>query len=217
MKKILILILLVIIYSCKQENESNVMYGFLNEDFVFSSEILKVEISENLKKDKIINNKSAKLFNNLTTEYLKYLNQTYSELTNNSKIKEDWSYEGELSKKKYSNELFFIGEKYSKKGTEFISKLEKYRTEILKLIENKNLAKRVNISLNTNYVLNREGKKINYLNYIYKDLPLISVLAHLKNKEKSILEFENEFLKNIELQEYKKSEKLKPTANTVQN
>ena len=78
------------------------MYGFLNEDFVFSSEILKVEISENLKKDKIINNKLAKLFNSLTTEYLKYLNQTYSELTNNPKIKEDSSYEGELSKKEYS-------------------------------------------------------------------------------------------------------------------
>jgi hypothetical protein len=180
------------------------MYGFLNENFVFSSEILKVEIAENLKKDKIISNKSAKLYNNLTTEYLKYLSKIYYELTNNPKIKEDSSYEGELSKIEYSNKLFFIGEKYSKKGTEFISKLEKYRVEILKLIANKNLAKRVNISLNTDFIYNREGKKINYLNYIYKDLPLISVLAHLKNKEKSILEFENEFLKNIELQEYKK-------------
>ena len=207
MKKLLFLFLLVITYSCKQQKESNIMYGFLNEEFVFSSEILKVEISENLKKDKIINNKSAKLFNSLTTEYLKYLNQIYSELTNNPKIKEDSSYEGELSKKEYSNKLFFIGEEYSEKGTEFVSKLEKYRTEILKLIENKNLVKRVNISLNTDYILNREAKKINYLNYIYKDLPLISVLAHLKNKEKSILEFENEFLKNIELKEYKKLKK----------
>ena len=207
MKKLLFLFLLIIAYSCKQQNESNIMYGFLNEDFVFSSEILKIEIAKNLKKDKIINNKSAKLFNNLTNEYLKYLNQTYSELTNNPKIKEDPTYEGELSKKEYSNNFFFIGEKYSKKGTEFISKLEKYRTEILKLITNKNLAKRVNITLNTDYVQNREGKKINYLNYIYKDLPLISVLAHLKNKEKSILEFENEFLKNIELKEYKKLKK----------
>ena len=31
---------------------------------------------------------------------------------------------------------------------------------------------------------------------MYKDLPLVSVLAHMKYREKVIMEFENDFLKN---------------------
>ncbi|TYC08433.1 hypothetical protein ES677_14475 [Bizionia gelidisalsuginis] len=201
MRKITFLVLLVIASSCKQENEPYSMYGLLNEEFVYSSEMLKVQIAESLSNDKLINNESAKVYDNLTSEYLAYLDRTYSELINHPKIEKDRSYDGEFSKKEYINDLFFIGDEYNEKGTEFISKLEKYRTEILKLIKDRNLTKRVNATLNTMYIQNREGKKIKYLNYLYQDMPLISVLTHMKNKEKSILEFENDFLKNIQLNE----------------
>ena len=99
------------------------------------------------------------------------------------------------------NDFFFNGEKYNEKATEFITKLESYRTEILKLIDNENLTNRVRSELNTNYIQNREGKKFDYLNYMYKDLPLISVLSHMKYREKVIIEFENDFLKNRMLNE----------------
>ena len=201
MRKITFLLLLVIASSCNQENEPYFMYGLLNEEFVYSSEMLKVQIAESLSNDNLINNESAKVYDNLTSKYLAYLDKTYSELISHPKIEKDRSYDGEFSKKKYINDLFFIGDEYSEKGTEFISKLEKYRTEILKLIKDRNLKKRVNTTLNTMYIQNREGKKIKYLNYLYQDMPLISVLTHMKNKEKSILEFENDFLKNIQLNE----------------
>jgi hypothetical protein len=58
------------------------MYGFLDEEFVFSIEILKVQISENLLNEKIINNESAKIYDSLTKKYLKYLDKTYSESEN---------------------------------------------------------------------------------------------------------------------------------------
>jgi len=201
MRKITFLLLLVIASSCKQANEPYSMYGLLNEEFVYSSEMLKVQIGESLSNEKLINNESAKVYDNLTSEYLAYLDKTYSELINHPKIEKDRSYDDEFSKKEYINDLFFVGDEYNEKGTEFISKLEKYRTEILKLIKDGNLTKRVNVTLNTMYIQNREGKKIKYLNYLYQDMPLISVLAHMKNKEKSILEFENDFLKNIQLNE----------------
>lgn len=202
MRKITFLLLLVIASSCKQETDPYSMYALLTEEFVYSSEMLKVQIAESLSNDKLINNESAKVYDSLTSEYITYLDKTYSELITNPKIEKDRSYDGEFSKKEYINDLFFAGEdEYNEKGTEFISKLEKYRTEILKLIKDKNLAKRVNATLNTMYIQNREGKKIKYLNYLYQDMPLISVLTHMKNKEKSILEFENDFLKNIQLKE----------------
>jgi len=199
MNKLTLLLLLVITYSCKQENEPYSMYGFLNEEFVYSSEMLKVQIAENLTNEKLINNKSAIAYDSLTSEYLNYLDQTYSELF--EKIEMPVDYNGELSEKKYVNELFFIESKYNEKGTEFISKMKKYRAEILKLIKDKNLAKRVEGTLNTMDIQNREGKKFKYLTYLYQDMPLISVLTHMKSKEKSILEFENDFLKNLQLNE----------------
>ena len=194
MKRIIFLLLLIITYSCKQESENYYMYGLLNEEFVRSSAMLKEQIAANLVNEKIINDKSAKLYDSLTTEYLKYLDKTYSDLVN--KIEDPTYYGGEFSKNEFTNVFFFNGEEYTPKSTEFISKLEKYRTEILKLIINKNLAERVNAELNTLNIQTSEGKTFKYLNYIYKDLPLISVIAHMKNREKTIVEFENDFLKN---------------------
>lgn len=164
MKKITFLLLLVITYSCKKENEPYTMYGLLNEEFVYSSEMLKVQIAETLANDKLTNNKSAKSYDSLTTQYLSYLDKIYFELIN--KIENPTNYNGELSEKEYVNELFFIGDKRNKKGTEFIFKTENYRTEILKLVNDKNLEKRINGTLNTMDIQNREGKRIKYLNYL---------------------------------------------------
>lgn len=201
MKKITFLLLFVILYSCKQENESFSMYGILNDEFVTSREILKIQIEENLTSKKLINNESAKTYDDLTSEYLNYLDKTYSEIINNPEIKKPDNYHGEFSKKEYINDFFILKDNYNKKGIEFISKMEKYRTEILKLIKDKNLAKRAKETLNTMYIRNHEGMKINYLNYYYQDRPLISVLAHMKHRENSIIEMENDFLKNILINE----------------
>ena len=69
------------------------------------------------------------------------------------------------------------------------------------IAKDRSLIERVNMALNTMPFRNHKGNKIKYLNRMYQDMPLISVLAHIKSKEKSILEFENDFLKNIQLNE----------------
>jgi len=196
MRKISFLLLLAILSSCEQKNDSYSMYGLLNEEFAHSNGMLKAQIAENLKHEKLINDKLTKSYDSLTTRHLRYLSETYMELLNNVGIDQIYDYEGELSKIKYINEYFFDGENYNKNGIQFISKLEKYRAEILILIKDKNLKKRVSSVLNTDFITTRDAEKVNYLNYMYKDFPLISVLTHMKNREKSIIEFENEFIKN---------------------
>ena len=201
-------------FSCKQANEINdedsktdllansdktdiyAMYGFLHQEFIYSSSLLKEQISELISNEKLTNDQNAQLYHQLTNEYLEYLEYVYSDLINNPKIAKEEFYDGEYSKTDYINEFFFDGEKYNQKASDFISKLEKYRSEILKLINHENLAKRVSGELNTDYVVNRYAEKYDYLNYMYKDIPLISVLSHMKYRVKIILEFENDFLKN---------------------
>ncbi len=201
MKKITILLLLVMIFSCKKENDPYAMYGILNSEFDDSCQLLKVQISETLLHNKLIDNQTAKTYDSLTTQYLKYLENTYSELMSSPKIEKDGTYDGEFSKTEYINDLFFDHGEYSEEGMEFVSTMEHYRTEILELIQDKHLEERVYLTLNTAYIQDHKGKRVEYLNYSYKDKPLIAVLTYMKNQEKSILEFENDFLKNRILNE----------------
>ncbi len=185
------------------------MFGRMNEEFSFSSMILKNQIDESLHNEKIINSKDVKKYDRLTNEYLSYLDNLYSELINNPKIVTPTNYNGEISKKEYVNDLFFMNEKYSSDANDFIDKTNVYRTEILKLIGDKNLIKKVNHTLNTSDFITRDGKKLKNLDFLYKDMPLISVLTHLKRKENAILEIENDYLKIVILEEYQ------TTANTM--
>ena len=189
-----LLVLFILVTSCKKSSETYSMYGLLNDEFTYSSRLLKEQISENLSQESLASDSSAILYHNLTDEYLVYLDNTATELL--KKIDNSPDHNEELLNNELINKFFFNGEHYNEKATEFISKMETYRTEILKLIENQNLAKRVITELDTDYILNREGKKLEYLNFLYKDAPLISVLSHMGYREKIIIEFENDFLKN---------------------
>ncbi|WP_298556006.1 hypothetical protein [uncultured Algibacter sp.] len=201
MKKITFLSILILVFSCKKEEQPYFMYGLLSEEFIQSSEIVEIQVSENLYNNELIKNKSARVYDSLTKEYLNYLEKICTDLVDNKKIIDPTDYEGEVSKKEYSNDFFFTKETYSKKGIEFISKTEKYRIEILKLVKDKNLKKRINGVCATMDFRTRNRKKIRYLDYFYKDTPLVSVLAHIRHKQNSIIKIENEFLKNILINE----------------
>lgn len=194
-------LLLIIIFSCQQENESFVTYEFLHQEFEYSTRTIRSQIAENLKKEKLIKNELANVYDSLTSQYLDYLDKTYSELLNDLKPEYYENSHKQLSKTKFSNELFFVNYEYSEKGADFVSKMKNYRIEILKLVDNENLEDRINFLLQTKDVTTRNAKKIKYLNYHYKDLPLISVLTYIKHKENSIVLLENDFLKNILLKE----------------
>ncbi|WP_406683653.1 hypothetical protein N1F78_13305 [Seonamhaeicola sp. MEBiC1930] len=192
MKKLSILLLITII-SCQKNNEHYSMFGLLNEELNQKNEVLKIQISKNLSNPKFTQKESVKLYDSITKEYLNYLNNICSNLISN--IDDPGDYEGELSNKKYVNKMFFIGDKYSEKGMEFIDKMDSYRTEALKLINDEHLKNRIIGVLSSDDFLIRNGR-VNYLDYMYKDFPLIGVLAHMNLRVNSILEIENEFLKN---------------------
>ncbi len=202
-------ILFLIIFSCKPDSKPGLntvsektstyaMYGFLIEEFSYSQGILQEQIIQSLG-DGILNEiPSVKAYDSLTKIYLKFLNQTESELMNALNSESELNYSGGLSKKEYVNNYFFSNKDYSQKAIEFISKTDRYRNEIKKLGLNDNLRRKIDRTLNTGMITNRKGEKIKHMDYFFKDMPLISVLAYLEHKEKCVLEFENEYLKSIE-------------------
>ncbi len=196
MKKYILLIFIVAFISCKEEEKPYMMYGFLQEQLHLSSNILRDQISETIANHNLTDESIVKEYDSLTKEYLLYLEKTHSELTSHINGVQATISVGELSEIKHGNNYFFEGENYSKKGAEYIYKMENYRTVILDLVDNENLRNRINLTLSTSDIINRDADTIKYLNWFYRDMPLISILTHLKHQEKTILEIENDFLKN---------------------
>ena len=196
MKNILILITLIFI-SCnsktESKSESEVTYRMLikeNDQYnSYLTENIKSKIEENS------NNREIVKYDSLTKNYLIYLSEIEAEIANKT------------------TEIFFKDNGYSSKGKEFINKTKIYKSEIEKIVEFKNLKKRINLVLNSNDVRqpdkadeiaeNNETNKheVNkvffyYLDYYYKGFPKYQSLAFLNNKKRSILEIENEFITN---------------------
>src|SRR5690606_36563031 len=118
MKYIKILLLFIIIYSCKTDsktelqtdsdrNDTFAMYGLLMEEFNYSNGILREQLTENLTDKKFNEIHSVKIYDSLTKQYLNLLDQTYSELINSANLQDQSNYFGELSKKNYVNDYFF--------------------------------------------------------------------------------------------------------------
>ena len=202
MRKSLLLLLIIVFYSCEKKETDYTMYGLLQEQSFLISSILQDEISKTILDYDLNNNKRVKKFDSLTKEYMVYLENINSDL-----IEFSGSYE-ELAAHKYSTDFFFNGEKLSPKGVEYISKMDTYKIEIQKLVHDENLNKRIDLIFDIPNHAKQKDQEFDYVKWYYKDMPLISIIAFLRNKQRSILEIENEFLKNELI-------KIKPTANTV--
>ena len=197
-----ILILITLLVSCKKReskicNESTkepyVMYEFIYRDCIKSTEFLNEKIQKTLKNEKISSNKDAIQYHKVTNQYLTYLNTTLEKLINITNQTEKDLYKNcEILDNKYVNEYFFSDK--NDNSIVFISKLNEYKSEILKLELEDNFKKRFSSELNTDLGYFRDGKKIEYVSYVYKNSSLLSVLTHLKHKEKVILELENTYL-----------------------
>ena len=155
----------------------------------YLSENIKTKINENSKNPNIV------LYDSLTNEYLNYLSKIETEINKNG------------------SEIFFDGDNYSAKGKEYENKTKSYKTEIEKFTSSINFKKRINLVLNTNSIQipdnpttiaenNEDGKTIAdkvyvfYLDYYFRGYSKTQSLAFIKNKKRSILELENEFILN---------------------
>ena len=153
----------------------------------YLSENIKTKINENSKNPNIV------LYDSLTNEYLNYLSKIETEINKNG------------------SEIFFDGDNYSAKGKEYENKTKSYKTEIEKFTSSINFKKRINLVLNTNSIQipdnpttiaenHEDGKTIAdkvyafYLDYYFRGYSKTQSLAFIKNKKRSILELENEFI-----------------------
>jgi len=140
--------------------------------------------------------KDAQEVNRLTLDFHQYLDDFQKELLKKSKQDpKNPDYES-LDKGHILDEIFFRGDKYTKRGEEFLNKINQYRQTLLKYAEkygDKGMVDRIKYRFNTDPI--KEGaSKISWLHYYYEDFPLIASLTNMARLENNALQSENELL-----------------------
>ncbi|NAS11957.1 hypothetical protein [Poritiphilus flavus] len=195
------LLMLSIILACNvkqskglEENNKYATYGLLTEELEAYNSFLRQQINKRLQNDSTYINKSHKIYDSLTIDYQNFLSQTIDELMNGIDFEKRLEYAGELSRKDLINNYFFEETEYSSIGFEFIDKTENYRNQILNLVTDDLLADKLTFILSTRNLQNRKGEMIKYLDYFYKDMPLIATIMYLQHKQTTLSELELDFI-----------------------
>ena len=134
MKKLLILFLITLLFSCESKSKSennfdknSTVYTILNYELDSHIETLNKQINHKISKLKK-NNLKIEKFDSTTKKYFNYLESIITELIEKSEIKDIGNYENheKLSSEKFISEMFFNKEEHTLKGEKFLSETKNY-------------------------------------------------------------------------------------------
>ncbi|MFY7741637.1 MAG: gliding motility protein GldM [Flavobacterium sp.] len=129
--------------------------------------------------------KTAHTVEKLTKTFYEYIGALKSDVVKGTEVDESTGklpYES-MDKGDQIDELWFQGDKYTAKGDEIISTIEKYKADMKAALGNNkkftSTVKEIEAKFNTDKVKNKDGVEINFLDYHFKGFPSISSLAKL--------------------------------------
>ena len=116
-----------------------------------------------------------------------------------AKIEDPTDYEV-MDKADFFDKRFFKGDNYKPEGEAFLAAIAKYRTEMSSVLPDSlypNIREAININFSTAEVENRDGKKVEWLNYNYEGFPLVASLTKLTQIQADIKTTKNEVLSKM--------------------
>lgn len=181
-------------------------FGFLNEKLTESNlkselknsaafEGLAQKAAEQQEKYEPLKEKAEKI-RSLSLDLYNYIEALKNQMT--AKITDKKDYEV-MDQSAFLDEYFFDGDGYSKKGDEFVAKIENYRISLEKILgpDAKHLTNVFNQRFNTSDETTRDGKSKNWLNYHFEAFPLIASLTNLTQIQMDIKTTETEILSEL--------------------
>ncbi|MGY3793781.1 hypothetical protein [uncultured Aquimarina sp.] len=127
----------------------------------------------------------AKEIEVLVDDFGKYLESIKEEMLG---IKDPTNYE----KMDQANNMFFTENGLSEKGLEFLNTINQFREEILSRVDDNGLKTDISEKINTNDVIDRSGKKHNWLIYNFKDFPLVASITKLTQMQSDVSSIESD-------------------------
>lgn len=121
-----------------------------------------------------------------------YIDNLKSEMTADLEDAKDYEV---MDKGDFLDSKFFANDKITPAGQEFVDKINKYRTEVAKLVPS--VAPKVNRVFSTDEVANRDGIKLPWLEYNYKGFPLVASLTKLSQLQADVKNINSEVLSTM--------------------
>lgn len=165
-----------------------------NDNFVASLEQKAIDQPE---KYKDLNAKAESL-DKLSSEFDTYLSELKSKMV--ATVDDPTDYEI-MDKGDYLDQNFFKGDKLKPEGEEFLRQINDYREGVVALLKDtkgmQTIVKDVKDKFSTEPEINRDGIKIDWLDYHYKGFPLVASLTKITQLQSDIKTTESEVLSNM--------------------
>ncbi|MFH4968730.1 gliding motility protein GldM [Gaetbulibacter sp. M240] len=174
--------------------ESNQSATVRNENFMAS-----LETKANDQPEKYVPLKAkADQIHELATNFNTYLQKLKSDMT--AKIDDPTDYEI-MDKGDYLDENFFKGDKLKPEGEEFLKQMKTFREGVAEILKDEpgmqSIIKDVNEKFGTEPETNRDGIKIDWLDYHYKGFPLVASLTKMTQLQADVKTTESEVLSSM--------------------
>jgi gliding motility-associated protein GldM len=185
-------------------------FGLLNEKFEGNVEKTAVSNTQYLLslQQKAIENpaKFGPLYENAldleraATEFSSYLETLKTGML--ATVKDPSDYEV-MDLSNYLDAEFFKGERLTEEGEEFISRIDSFKNELLRLIPDENETLRASVlerfetGDREHQVMNRDGQKLGWLNYHFEGFPLVASLTKISAMQSDIEGTEQEVLQSL--------------------
>lgn len=155
---------------------------------------LAIKANEQAAKFEDLNNKAIQI-KNYSEHFYTYLAELKSKMIVGIKDLQDYE---TMDRTVFLDEYFFEGDKFTDEGVKFLNEINGYRTNVIDVLGKDSqfisvLVKR----FSTNDETDRDGKTIKWLDYRYKEFPLIASLTNLTQMQADIKNTEADIIANL--------------------
>ena len=178
-------------------------FGFMNEELTESSRTtslknsaayknLDIKAQDQKEKFKPLKDKADKI-KLLSTDFSIYLDTLKAKITKGLEDVKDYE---AMDKTDFLDEYFFAGDKLSLEGQEFKDKINNYRDSVSSVLGSGNdkLTSVINKRFNTDDETNKDGKKIDWVEYRYQGFPVVASLTNFSQLQGNVKNTESDIL-----------------------
>ncbi|MFY0715010.1 gliding motility protein GldM [Seonamhaeicola sp. NFXS20] len=174
--------------------ESNEAAEERNNNFVASLNLKAEEQPEKYQPLKA----EAESLHKLASNFDRYLAELKSKMT--ATVDNPTDYEI-MDKGDYLDQNFFKGDKLKPEGQEFLDQINTFREGVVSLLEGKKgmetIVNDVKEKFSTEPEINRDGRKVDWLDYHYKGFPLVASLTKMTQLQSDVKTTESEVLSQM--------------------
>ena len=183
-------------------------FGLMTEKLALSNEDAKGRIDNDIKAmEKQMESQpekygplvsKAKEVEKLSNDFYSYIEKLKTDMM--ATVEDPKDYEVQ-DKADFLDEKFFIGGKLKPEGQAFLDKINGYKSGISKILGNdpkyKGVVESVNKSFGTEPVTNRDGNKVDWMDYHYKGYPMVASMTKLSALQSDIRKTQSDVLNSM--------------------